>query len=1079
MSFKLADAFVDVDYRIDGAEEKLRRAFASKRETLSIDADVRAAEARLAELRARAATAAGSVRIQAEADVRAAEAALENLQVKARQVAAIRPTVRVDADTASANAQLTTTRAEVSSLDGRRATVNVDADVAAALAKIALVSAALAALGAGAVAGLGAIGAMGAAVAGGVGALGASLGGVGGAVKALGKDTAGAGGSASQSASQHLQMASAIDRVRMAQMALANTTASTTSTIRRADQSVLDAKRDLERAYADAGRSAADAARTVTDAEQRLTSTQRDAQLAQEDLTRAREDAARQAMDLSERISDLALSERDANLSVLEAKQRLDQTNADGRSTDLQKQRAQLAYDQAVERVNDVKDAQTEAAQEKAKLDSQGIDGSDQVQAALRRVADANQAVADAQDGVAQARQAQTDQAVQSQDRIADATRRVAEAELAAADARRQAEYQIAQAKQSVVEAQRAVQQASQQAGAGGGGGGANPLAGLTPVAAAFAVFLRGFLDGPVAELRRVGQENLLPGLQRGLEALTPIIRGQITPAFGEFNRVLGGAFASAIPLVGQLVAPLLQLGTGVVQGLAPLGPIFALFTAQFSAMVARISNNGVLQAGMNGLVQVIGALLAVIPGLIEGGLQVMAVIGPPLAGLFQALVPLIVAVAQALGPVLAAALQALIPWVQQATQWIREHPGLFAKVAVAALALAAGIGGAVQAFRMLEPVLSIVKALLVANPAVLWIAGIAALAGGLIYAYQHSEAFRGAVQRVWESLKQAADLIWQAVKPAIDQLWQVIQTQVLPALEDFAVAIEPIISWLVDHLAPIVAAVFKGIIDAIRGAMQIVSGVINVITGIITGDWSKAWEGIKQILSGAWTIIRAVVTTALNVVKQQITNIMDAAKALWDRAWAAIKTTVSSAMAAAKSTVTTTGSSILNWFKDLPGKIKSALGNMGTLLKDAGRQVIDGFWNGLKEKWEQAKGWITGIADWIRLHKGPIEKDRQLLTPAGDAVIEGFESAMRARWEGSTQPFVRGISASIAAGAVAVPSATQLAPLIPQQRAGDRPPTVVNIYHSPTLSTASHAEVMDMARQVRAALVTLEAGER
>lgn len=845
MSFRIASAFVDVEYRIDGAEEKLQRAFADKRETVKVDADIAAAEARLAQLKAKASGAAGDVKIQADADVRSAETKMDALKAKATSVGGSHPTVRADADTASATAKLAAVQAETSSIDGRRATVNVDADVGAALAKIALVSAAIGALGVGAVAGLGAVGAIGAAVAGGVGALGASLGGVGSAVKNLGKETAGAGGAASQSASNHLALASALDRVKMSQMALANTTASTASSIRRADESIISAKQDLQRAYSDAARSAQDASASVADAEQRLASTQRDAQFAQEDLTRAREDAARAAADLTERVSDLALSERDANLSVLEAKQRLDQVNADGRSTDLQKQRAQLQYDQALERVNDVGDAQAEAAKEKAKLDAQGIDGSDQVQAALRRVEDANAAVSDAQEGVAKARQDQADAAVNSQDRIADAVKRVADAEIAAADARRQAEYQIAQAKQAVIEAQRGVQQAQQAAasGGGGGGGGANPLAGLSAAAAAFAVFLRGFLDGPVAELRRVGSANLLPGLQRGLEALTPIMRGQITPAFGEFSKTLGDAFEQAIPALGRFTVPLLRLGTDTLQALSPMGPVFDGFVRRFDEMTTRVSSNGALQSGMSGLVAVLGSLLNSLPALIEVGLRVMGVIGQPLADALDALMPAILALAEALGPLLAGALEALVPLLEGFTKFVTEHPALVRGMTTAVLGLIAG-------FQAFGPISAVIGAL--TGPLGLVVLGVAALAAGVAYAYTHSATFRRELGDLWTALQRAGSVIMDTVGPALSSLWGTIKNDLAPAFTGLLEAVTPVVTWLVDKLGPAVGNFLTSAVKQGEMAVKALAKVFDALGWVI--DKIPGIDGVKTSMDNAGT---------------------------------------------------------------------------------------------------------------------------------------------------------------------------------------------------------------------------------
>ena len=48
MSFKIADAWVDVEYRTGAAEESLRRAFTDRTQTVKVDADVKAAAVDLA-----------------------------------------------------------------------------------------------------------------------------------------------------------------------------------------------------------------------------------------------------------------------------------------------------------------------------------------------------------------------------------------------------------------------------------------------------------------------------------------------------------------------------------------------------------------------------------------------------------------------------------------------------------------------------------------------------------------------------------------------------------------------------------------------------------------------------------------------------------------------------------------------------------------------------------------------------------------------------------------------------------------------------------------------------------------------
>lgn len=60
-------------------------------------------------------------------------------------------------------------------------------------------------------------------------------------------------------------------------------------------------------------------------------------------------------------------------------------------------------------------------------------------------------------------------------------------------------------------------------------------------------------------------------------------------------------------------------------------------------------------------------------------------------------------------------------------------------------------------------------------NPIGLVILAIAALVAGVIFAYQHSEAFRNIVNGLWDAIERGASSIWNYILPPLERLWSMI----------------------------------------------------------------------------------------------------------------------------------------------------------------------------------------------------------------------------------------------------------------------------------------------------------------
>ncbi|GAA2327564.1 hypothetical protein [Dactylosporangium salmoneum] len=159
---------------------------------------------------------------------------------------------------------------------------------------------------------------------------------------------------------------------------------------------------DAFKKTASSGQSAADKAYQVAVAQRNLTLATRDAAEASEAVNRAREDEIERLEDLARAQAHASNDQKKATRAVAEAEKALARARAGGNGDKINE--AQEALEDAKLNLADVRDRVEDLGKERAKADRDGVEGSDQVQAALKRQEQATYALEDAQHSLDQAR---------------------------------------------------------------------------------------------------------------------------------------------------------------------------------------------------------------------------------------------------------------------------------------------------------------------------------------------------------------------------------------------------------------------------------------------------------------------------------------------------------------------------------------------------------------------------------------------------------------------------------------------------------------------------------------------------
>jgi phage-related protein len=617
----------------------------------------------------------------------------------------------------------------------------------------------------------------------------------------------------------------------------------------------------------------------------------------------------------------------------------------------------------------------------------------------------------------------------------------------------------------------------------------------LTPAWSAFQNSVQQELFRGLAGELSALSDSILPNLTTNLSG-TAAILNDAAQAFSQFIVAGGGAgqintimaglndtLAAILPAFGNIGAGLLTLFEGSIGSATQLAESISAVTDGFAGWAEGVVQSGALADALDMAMSTMGSLIGIVTNL---GSILISVLG---AGADEG-ASLLASFEAATGQ-LAAFLQ-----TASAQAGLQQFYDLITQVGETVSILGAVAGpiftGIASLLSVLIPIVTQLRTAL--EPV------ITALAVNLSTAVQGLAPVIGVVLGVVAQLigllAPLVTLILGALGPALAEIGRLFSQNLSPAITGLVTLLQPLIGIFLEIFGAQVVNAITLVVDVLGGVFDILGGLITFLTGVFTGDWEQAWDGLTQVADGVVTILTGIVRFLWRTIQNYFRNggaeVIAAVRNWWngvltsftnfqariitgviswvarligrflamrDRAiatvrglWSVAQSLFSLGVRTVASTARAGLDNVVGFFRDLPSRIGRAIGDLGQLLYQAGRNVVQGLINGIQAMIGSLAGAASNLAGTIR--------DYLPFSPAKVGPLSGTGNPENSGRQ-IAQLVADGILANVNAPANAMTRALQ--PLVAPATAartgvqgagvGDNGVTVNQIFNGPTTS--------------------------
>ena len=284
----------------------------------------------------------------------------------------------------------------------------------------------------------------------------------------------------------------------------------------------------------------------------------------------------------------------------------------------------------------------------------------------------------------------------------------------------------------------------------------------------------------------------------------------------------------------------------------------------------------------------------------------------------------------------------------------------------------------------------------------------------------------------MWNAAQPLISVISGALMPAFQILGSFLGGVIKGTLTGISMAFDAV-KIAIEFLTPIITIVVNAF-STLSPILSTIAQWVGTVIGLF-GNLGVASQGLSTFIKSAWTNIQTAISTAASVISTVIEytklafsgagNAAQVVKNIISIVWMAIGDVIRTVASAIRSAMSAAGnafrsfgsvvSAISGTIKGVINGVKSTFNSLKNIsLVGAGSAIMNGFLGGLQAGFNKVKGFVGGIASWIKEHKGPISYDRKILIPAGNAIMKGLNEGLSTQFK-DVQSNVLGMADTLA----------------------------------------------------------------